>query len=475
MTPDYRHIIDGILTQVGMSLTPDQAQAMEDFYRYHRDEIGRGVFVLEGAAGTGKTFLIRLITYFLLKQGYKVALLAPTGRAAKVITKRTKRYASTVHRYIYSPSETPGGSMLFKLKENKDPTKMYYIVDEASMVGDGGEDEAGFGLLADLLKYIFTDNVKRKVIMVGDPAQLPPVGSQTSPALDPEYLKKHYRMRVLRSQMKEVMRQTAFSEVLRYATEIRESMEAGEPPIIEKVWGGEVEHLDNGGDAMELYSGLFRADDPDAVVFLTYSNKLAVDVNLAVRRLLFEPEEDLIRGEQIMVVRNNYAWGDDKFPFIANGEMGFVRDVHRETYEEKYGLRWVDALIEFQDLSDNPVEVHCKVVLDLLADKKPQLTYHDMQQVARIRREEYQAMPKTKGAEAMRKDPYINALQIKYGYAVTGHKAQGGQWRNVIIAFEPMYKGMSMHDYMRWAYTAITRAEDKLYVLGFPFGEKEEY
>jgi exodeoxyribonuclease V len=457
-----------------MTLTPDQAQAMEDFFRYHRDEVGRGVFVLEGAAGTGKTFLIRLITYFLLKQGFKVALLAPTGRAAKVITKRTKRYASTIHRYIYSPAETPGGSMLFKLKENKDPSKMYYIVDEASMVGDGGEEEAGSGLLADLLKYVFQDDHRRKVIMVGDPAQLPPVGSQTSPALDPDYLKKYYRMRVLRVQMKEVMRQTAFSEILRYATEIREAMEADIPPIIDKVWGGEVEHVDNGYDAMELYSGLFRADDPDAVVFLTYSNKLAVDVNLAVRKLIHDPEEDLIKGDQIMVVRNNYAWGEQQFPFIANGEMGFVRDVYRDTYEEKYGLRWMDALIEFQDLSSNPVEVHCKVVLDLLSDKKAQLTYYDIQQVSRMRKEEeYATMAKTRGGEAMRKDPYINALQIKYGYAVTGHKAQGGQWRNVIIAFEPMYKGMTMHDYLRWSYTAITRAEDKLYVLGFPFGQKD--
>ena len=475
MTPDYRNIINGILAQVSMTLTADQDHAMEEFIRYHRDEIGRGIFVLEGAAGTGKTFLIRLITYFLQKQGYKVALLAPTGRAAKVITKRTKRYASTIHRYIYSPNETPGGSILFQLKENKDPKKMYYIIDEASMVGDGGEDEAGSGLLGDLLKYIFLEDRGRKVIMVGDPAQLPPVGSQTSPALDPEYLKKYYRMRVLRVQMKTVMRQAAFSEVLRYATEVREAMETDEPPMIEKVYGGEVEHVDNGHEAMEIYSGLFRADDPDAVVFLTYSNKLAVDVNLAVRRLLFEPEEDLIRGEQIMVVRNNYAWGEQQFPFIANGEMGFVRDVHRDSYEEKYGFRWMDALIEFQDLSDNPVEVHCKVVLDLLADKKPQLGFADMQQISRLRREEYQNMPKTRGTEAMRKDPYVNALQIKYGYAVTGHKAQGGQWRNVLIAFEPMYKGMSMHDYLRWTYTAITRAEDKLYMLGFPFGEKQQY
>lgn len=473
MSTEPRHIVEGILAQAGMSLTDDQAQVMEDFYRYHRDEVGRGVFVVEGAAGTGKTFLIRLITYFVLKQGFKVALLAPTGRAAKVITKRTKRYASTIHRYIYSPSESNSGNVFFQLKENKDPSKMYYIVDEASMVGDGGEDDAGRGLLADLLKYIFSEDVRRKVIMVGDPAQLPPVGSQTSPALDPAYLKEQFRLRVLRTQMRQVMRQAAYSEVLRYATEVREAMESGAQPMLERTWGGEVEHLDNGHEAMELYAGLFRADDPDAVVFLTYSNKLAVDVNLAVRRLLYEPEEDLIRGEQVMVVRNNYAWGEQQFPFIANGEMGFVREVRWETYEERYGLRWVDVSIEFMDLGNNAVLVDCKVVLDLLADKKPQLSYNDLQQVSRLRRIEYESMPKTRALEQMRKDPYVNALQIKYGYAVTGHKAQGGQWRNVLIAFEPMYQGMSMMDYLRWTYTAITRAEDKLYMLGFPFQQQD--
>jgi exodeoxyribonuclease-5 len=153
--------------------------------------------------------------------------------------------------------------------------------------------------------------------------------------------------------------------------------------------------------------------------------------------------------------------------------MGFVREVLRETYEEKYGFRWMDVLIEFQDLSDNAIALECKVVLDLLADKKPQLGYNDMQSIMQQRRMEYDAMPKSREKEKLRKDPYLNALQIKYGYAVTGHKAQGGQWRNVMVAFEPMYQGMSLADYMRWTYTALTRAEDKLYLLGFPFGQKD--
>ncbi len=473
MLTSHRDIIDEVLDRVSMKLTPDQDRAMDAFLDYHDKNAGRSAFVLEGAAGTGKTFLIRLLNYFLRKQGYKVALLAPTGRAAKVITKRTKRYASTIHRYIYAPFESPGGGVHFSLKENKDPQKMYYIVDEASMVGDGGDDGAGTGLLSDLLRFVFDEGPNRKIIMVGDPAQLPPIGSQTSPALDQQYLQKYFRLYTSGDQMKEVMRQAEFSEVLRYATEIREAMDADVTPNIEKVWGGEVEHVDNGHEAMEIYAGLFDSDDPDSVVFLTYSNKMAVDVNMAVRNLLFEPEEDLIVGEQLMVVKNNYAWGEKKFPFIANGEMGVVRHVLHETLEEKYGFRWMDIVIEFQDLSDNPVEVECKVVLDLLADRKGQLNYSDMQNVIRERRMEMDTLPKTREKAVMRKDPYINALQIKYGYAVTGHKAQGGQWRNVLIAFEPMYKGMSLKDYIRWTYTAVTRAEDRLYVLGFPFSPKE--
>jgi exodeoxyribonuclease V len=222
-----------------------------------------------------------------------------------------------------------------------------------------------------------------------------------------------------------------------------------------------------------MYTGLFRNDDPDAVVFLTYSNKLAVDVNLAIRRQLFEPTEDLIAGEQVMVVRNNYAWGDKEFPFIANGEMGKVIEVISGSAEEKYGFKWADVIIEFQNLSNNPVEVMCKVVLDLLSDRKPQLSFQDLQQVHRARRAEYEKLPAKPKSESLKNDPYLNALQIKYGYAVTGHKAQGGQWRNVIVAFEPMYKGMSSQDYLRWSYTAVTRAEDRLFMLNFPFGQKD--
>jgi len=464
-------MLQDLLDREGILLTEDQEKVIAEFLQFRQDPLFRTIFLMRGAAGTGKTFMIRLLTWLLLRQGYKVALLAPTGRAAKVITKRTKRYASTIHRHIYSPVESPSGGIFFSLKENKDPRKIYYIVDEASMVGDG--EKGGRGLLADLFKFVYSEYPERKVIMVGDPSQLPPVGSSSSPALDGKYLEKEFGMNVYQCDMTQVMRQEEASEVLVWANLVREAMEMNTVPAPELSYGGEVEVLENGHEGLELYTGLYREDDPDQVLFVTYSNKLAVEVNKAIRHQMFEPDQDLIRGELVMVVRNNYAWGNEEFPFIANGESGVVRDVHMETYEERYGLRFVDIDIEFQSLAGKPVELTCKVMLDLLADKRAQVGYQDMQHLIRIRREEYADLPKSRANEAARRDPYINALQIKYGYAVTGHKAQGGQWKQVIVGFEPMYKGMELSDYLRWSYTAMTRAEERLYLLNCPFIQRE--
>lgn len=469
MSSFHEKIIQDLLERENISLTDNQQEAMDEFFRFHQHRMPRSAFLLRGAAGTGKTFMIRLLTWFLMRQGYKVALLAPTGRAAKVITRRTRRYAATIHRHIYSPEETPGGSVHFRLRENKDAIKMYYIVDEASMVGDGD----GSGVLADLLKFIYTEHPERKVIMVGDPAQLPPVGSSASPALDPEYLKNTYQVHVHLAEMTQVMRQEEASEVLIWANQVRAAMEMGTIPSPELNYGGEVELLENGYEGLELYTGMYSEDDPDNVVFITYSNKLAVEVNRAIRHQMFEPTQELIPGEMLMVVRNNYAWGNKDFPFIANGEMGMVKGTYPETYEELYGLRFMDVDLEFLNLSAEAVELRCKVILNLLDSPKGQVGYGDMQQLIRARRIAYEALPKTQSREAQRKDPYINALQIKYGYAVTGHKAQGGQWRNVIVGFEPQYKGMELGDYLRWSYTAMTRAEERLYLLNCPFVRTE--
>jgi hypothetical protein len=228
--------MQSLLEQEQIALTGDQEAALDVFYRFYLDPNPDCVFVLRGAAGTGKTFLIRLLSRFMARQSYKTSLLAPTGRAAKVITRRAKRYASTLHRYIYTPIETGGGSVHFQLKENKDAQKMCYIVDEASMVGDGGEG-GGASLLADFFVFAFSESTQRKVILVGDPAQLPPVGSQLSPALDREYLKEHFHMTVYQTDMKEVMRQESNSEILVWAAEVRASMEELRTPVLERTLG----------------------------------------------------------------------------------------------------------------------------------------------------------------------------------------------------------------------------------------------
>ena len=468
MTQSYRHILHELLQQEAITLTDDQAAAIEAFLHFFADPAPDAVLILRGAAGTGKTFLIRLLTRFLTRQGWKSALLAPTGRAAKVITRRTKRYASTLHRYVYTPMDE-GGGISFRLKENKDPQKMCYIVDEASMVGDAGEGSKGNSVLGDFFEFAFASSTGRKVIMVGDPAQLPPVGSQTSPALERAYLIEHFGVTVHETEMVEVMRQEADSDILVWASEVRLAMVEDRAPVVERVYGSDVEVLDDGNEALELYTGLYREDDPDRVLFVTYSNKFATDVNRAIRQRLFEAEEELISGEILMVVRNNYAWGTGKFPFIANGEMGVVNTVHRHTLEEKHGLRFVDVTMEFQDLADQAVEVTCKVMLDLLLSKDAQMPYPVMQRLMVERKMAYADLPMSRRVAELRKDPYLNALQVKYGYAVTGHKSQGGQWKNVIVGFEPLYQGMDLKDYLRWTYTAVTRAEEKLYVLGCPF------
>ena len=195
----FRNIIDDFLSREGLILTHDQQLAMNEFYKYHRAKARYSAYILRGAAGTGKTFTIRIITQFLLSQGFQVALMAPTGRAAKVITRRTRRYASTIHRYIYSPAEHPSGKVQFALKKNKDQEKTYYIVDEASMVGGQPLMNGGEGLLSDLLEFVYGEEGNRRLIMVGDPYQLPPVGSSISPALDRKYLEENFSLMIWQS------------------------------------------------------------------------------------------------------------------------------------------------------------------------------------------------------------------------------------------------------------------------------------
>ncbi|MEM7370892.1 MAG: AAA family ATPase [Bacteroidota bacterium] len=466
-----QQLIQDLLGRENIVLSEDQEEALKTFSYFMDAEEERATFLLTGSAGTGKTFLINLLTLMLRRSGYKVVLLAPTGRAAKVITRSTKRLAFTIHHHIYSPLENAYGDVHFVLKANKELTKTVYVVDEASMIGDQTDGSTPGGLLDDLAGYVFGMDPYRKLVLVGDPVQLPPVGHSESPALDAPHLENKTDLSVYHTHLTDVKRQINDSNVLENAVRVRDAFLNNRPQDLEFNIGREVQVLENPWEALETYMGYYQEGNPDRVVFLTYSNYQAVRVNQAIRHQLLETEELLIPGDLLMVVKNNYAWGDSKrMPFIANGEMCTVREVMSETYEERYGLKWVNASLEFLDRKGELMLVECKLVLDLLQSKTPQLDHELRMSIMQERRHEYIGMSKAKVSELLRSDPYLNALQVKYGYAITGHKSQGGQWQNVLIGFEPDY-GNNILAYIRWTYTTLTRAEDRVFVLRCPFVE----
>ncbi len=462
-------ILQGILNKLSLTLTDDQERALDEFLAFYQSNEDRTALLLTGSAGTGKTFMINIFTQFLRKMGYKVVLLAPTGRAAKVISKRSNRLAYTIHHHIYHVKENTFGQVNFFRRSNKEKSKTVYVVDEASMIGDKGDAAFGQGLLRDLLDFVFEEDPQRKLIMVGDPVQLPPVGHKTSPAIDADALAYIGDLEIFDAYLSEVKRQLVDSGVLGNAVLIRDAYLLGKMKGLELEPGRDVMTLENGYEGLETYIGYFREGDLDRVIFITYSNYQAMKVNQAIRYQLLETQELIIESDLLMVVKNNYAWGDPKkFPFIANGEMGTVRYVAQESYEERYGLKWIDAEVEFIDAQAEPILIHCKLMLDLLNNKQPQMNREQMSYILQERRREYDALSPSMLSEQLRKDPYVNALQVKYGYAITGHKSQGGQWENVIIGFEPDY-GNDLSAYTRWAYTVFTRAEERVYLLNCPF------
>ena len=462
-------VLHDLLGAEDIELSDDQEHALATFLRFLNSKEDRAAFLLTGSAGTGKTFLINIFSRLMKKMGSKVILLAPTGRAAKVITRRTQRLAYTIHHHIYTPVETGFGGVSFRLKQNKETNRVIYVVDEASMIGSKGDESSHSGLLQDLLRFVFDNDESRKIILVGDPVQLPPVGHSDSPALNPRQLEMLGDVRLFHAHLEEVKRQLVDSEVLEQAVTIRDAYLSGNHQGLEIQAGREVQRMDNAYEALETYMGYYREGDLDRAVFLTYSNYQATRVNQAIRHQLFHTEEKLIPSDVLMVVRNNYTWGDSKrLPFIANGEMGTVRHVFGETREEKYGLNWVNAEIEFYDHKGEVFLVECKLMLDLLDSKQSQIEQEQLYSIYQERRQEYMGLSPSKAATMLNQDPYINALQVKYGYAITGHKSQGGQWDHVVIGFEPDY-GQNLQAYVRWTYTAFTRAVSHVFLLNCPF------
>ena len=458
--------------------TSDQREALGTLYEYIEESSPYALFLLTGYAGTGKTFLLRTIADLAQRAGLRVELMASTGRAAKVLSASTGRPASTIHRTIYRAStqmQEEGGS--FQLGRVSGATPTLFIVDEASMIsGDTGEmTPFGSGnLLDDLLSYVWSAD-EAKLIFVGDTAQLPPVGTPLSDALNAEVLTSRYGLHVYGMELRDVVRQKR-GGILHNATQLRELLDeyADEDPeeilpihLETEGWRGifPVE----GGTFIETLDEAYRKYGEEECLVICPSNKLALECNHAIRSsVLFYEEEPVVRGERLIVARNNYHYTKrpDRSDFIANGEIIEVQRIGRHYYE--YGLHFADATIYLPDRDDS---LEGRLLLTSLEDPTPQRSQAERQRLFELIAADYADIPSvTDRRKAIRRDPFWGALEVKYGYAVTAHKAQGGQWACVFVDLSFVGYLPEDRNLVRWIYTAITRATKRVYLLGYPAG-----
>lgn len=456
--------------------TSDQREALGTLYEYIEEPSPYALFLLTGYAGTGKTFLLRTIADLAQRAGLRVELMASTGRAAKVLSASTGRPASTIHRTIYRAStqmQEEGGS--FQLGRVSTTTPTLFIVDEASMIsGDTGEmTPFGSGnLLDDLLSYVWSAD-EAKLIFVGDTAQLPPVGTPLSDALNAEVLTSRYGLHVYGMELREVVRQKR-GGILHNATQLRELLDeyADEDPeeilpihLETEGWRGifPVE----GGTFIETLDEAYRKYGEEECLVICPSNKLALECNHAIRSsVFFYEEEPVVRGERLIVARNNYHYTKrpDRSDFIANGEIIEVQRIGRHYYE--YGLHFADATIYLPDRDDS---LEVRLLLTSLEDPTPQRSQAERQRLFELIAADYADIPSvTDRRKAIRRDPFWGALEVKYGYAVTAHKAQGGQWACVFVDLSFVGYLPEDRNLVRWIYTAITRATKRVYLLGYP-------
>lgn len=431
-------------------------------------------FLLRGYAGTGKTSLVGALvrTLDFLKQ--KVVLLAPTGRAAKVFSAYAGHPAFTIHKKIYRERAYSGEGGNFTLNDNL-TTHTLYIVDEASMISNEGLSGAMFGtgrLLDDLVQFVYSGQGCRLLLM-GDTAQLPPVGEELSPALYADAL-RGYGLEVVETDLTQVVRQEQQSGILWNATALRRLIAEEEWGVLPKIRisGFPDVKLLPGNELIDALSACYDRDGTDETIVVCRSNKRANIYNNGIRAQILWREEELESGDLLMVAKNNYYWTEKEknLDFIANGETAVVRRVRRTA--EMYGFRFADVLLSFPNWQDAELEV--RLLLDTLHSDAPALSREESERLFQTVLEDYVDIPlKRDRMKKMKADPYYNALQVKYAYAVTCHKAQGGQWKNVFLDQGYMSEEYLTPDYFRWLYTAFTRATDTLYLVNYPAEQTE--
>ena len=461
------YIARQIYEKISFETTFSQKKVVEMLSDYLSEPKSEQIFVLNGYAGTGKTTLLAAVVEVLDAMQVPTVLLAPTGRAAKVLSRYCHREALTIHKRIYRERTTADYESHFSLDVNKERGAVF-IVDEASMLADATSEGQIFGsgsLLDDLIKYIRSGRDCR-LILVGDNAQLPPVGSAFSPALDRDVMSGYGD--VVYASMDDVVRQQAESGILFNATMLRCMLENGihEVPQLDMSFA-DVESI-SGGEVMEKVQECYDRYGRDETIIITRSNRRANRYNEGVRRYNLSAEEAIESGDCLMVVKNNYYYTEREkecpMSFAANGDVVQLRKIYR--FEDFYGFHFADALLSFPDYND--FELRCRILLDTISSESPSLTREESRRLLQEVEQDYlDIKSRIKRLKEIRENPHFNAVQVKFAYAITCHKAQGGQWKAVFVDRALFGDEEMTADMLRWLYTAFTRATERLYLVNF--------
>ncbi len=457
-----------ILRNLNVEPTKSQVFAIEQLAKFLYGTNPNSIFLLKGYAGTGKTHLLSTLVTTLSDFKINTVLLAPTGRAAKVLTLYSNKSAFTIHKKIFRQKSSSDIHSKFSLDFNKHANTLF-IVDESSMISNESTDQSFFGsgrLLDDLIEYVYSGKNCR-LMLVGDTAQLPPVGLSVSPALDANILEM-YNKTVLSATLIDVVRQQHDSLILKNATFLRELID---DQLIKQFFNIEIKRRGDviklsGEDLIETIGSCYSNYGEEDTIVVTRSNKRANKFNEGIRRTILWREEEISSGDLIMVIKNNYYWKtpDKNIDFIANGDI--ARIVRFKGTEELYGFRFATVTVQLIDYDD--AELDCKIMLDTLNIETASLSYEENLKLFHAIQEDYMDIPnKKKRFEKIRENEYFNALQVKFAYAITCHKAQGGQWSSVFLDHGYLTEDMLGVDLLRWMYTAFTRPQKKLYLVNF--------
>ncbi len=467
----YRQLVDDF------PFEPTQTQdiLLSQLSDFIFDNSTEKIFLLRGYAGTGKTTAISTVVKNLWKAGKKSVMLAPTGRAAKVISNYAGRTAFTIHKKIYHPRKAKNGGVNFVKQTNKHKNTLF-IVDEASMISDTTSNSKLFengSLLDDLIAYVYS-GIGCKLVFIGDTAQLPPVKLSISPALDANKLALNYNKDVIELELNEVMRQHTDSGILVNATSLRQQLEGNSYYDFKfQLDFPDVIRLEDGYDIQDAIMSAYGSDGVENTAFIVRSNKRANQYNEQIRSKIRGQENEIATGDYIMVVKNNYFWLNDSSEagFIANGDICELLEIRK--IKSLYGFRFAEVKVRMIDYK-NQAPFDTVIILDTLSSVTPSLSYEDSNRLYQEVAKDFESETSNyKKLLAIKKNKYFNALQVKFSYAMTCHKSQGGQWKTVFIE-QPYLPEGANKEYLRWLYTAVTRAQEKLYLIGFKNDSFEE-